>query len=148
MRLFPYPTTLAVDQLFSQPRWTNFMVPMETKSFLMVGGGNRDHHCRYLGQRSVTQIHCPQSQLLLTLVTTNDEQAKQMDIDVELCERSATPRELPQDDDDVVSETSDFSMVIRMAPQSHGEVMLSVELRPSEGPGSENTNEEGNPGGA
>ncbi|KAG5839945.1 hypothetical protein ANANG_G00210680 [Anguilla anguilla] len=84
-----------------------------------------------------------------TLVTTNDEEAKQTGIDTELPEISSTasvpppppvhrpspmPREIPEDDEDVVSETSDCSMVIRMAPHTHGEALLSVELKPSEGP--------------
>ncbi|KAJ8248894.1 hypothetical protein GJAV_G00228920 [Gymnothorax javanicus] len=92
--------------------------------------------------KSVTQVHCLQMKILLTLITVNNEEEKQMDIDTDLAEmsskvsdpppppvhrRSPRPRELPEDNEDVVSETSDCSMVIRMAPHSQGEAVLSVE---------------------
>ncbi|KAJ8344234.1 hypothetical protein SKAU_G00315630 [Synaphobranchus kaupii] len=96
-----------------------------------------------------------------TLLSMKGEEAEQMHIDTALPEisstastpppppvhrRSSMPRELPQDDEDVVSETSDCSMVIRMVPQGHGEALLSVELGPNEVPGRGKTNEEGNHG--
>uniref|UniRef100_A0A3B3QMS5 Cyclic nucleotide gated channel subunit beta 1b n=1 Tax=Paramormyrops kingsleyae TaxID=1676925 RepID=A0A3B3QMS5_9TELE len=46
--------------------------------------------------------------------------------------RSPVPRKLPHDDVDVVSETSDCSMLIRMTPRHGGEEMLSVEVCPGE----------------
>ncbi|KAJ8391349.1 hypothetical protein AAFF_G00089790 [Aldrovandia affinis] len=46
--------------------------------------------------------------------------------------RSPIPRKPPEDDEDMVSETSDSSMLIRMTPHLHGEEMLSVELGPEE----------------
>ncbi|XP_030650078.1 cyclic nucleotide-gated cation channel beta-1 [Chanos chanos] len=42
--------------------------------------------------------------------------------------RSPIPRPLVQDDDDMVSETTDSTMIIRMTPRHHGEEILSVEL--------------------
>ncbi|XP_017563507.1 cyclic nucleotide-gated cation channel beta-3 isoform X3 [Pygocentrus nattereri] len=46
--------------------------------------------------------------------------------------RSPVPRLVPQDDDDMVSETTDSTMVIRMTPRQHGEEILSVEVGPGE----------------
>lgn len=47
--------------------------------------------------------------------------------------RSPIPRPRVPDDDDMVSETTDSTMVIRMTPRIEGEEILSVEVGPGEG---------------
>ncbi|XP_056090248.1 cyclic nucleotide-gated cation channel beta-3 isoform X1 [Rhinichthys klamathensis goyatoka] len=47
--------------------------------------------------------------------------------------RSPVPRPRMQDDDDMVSETTDSTMIIRMTPRVEGEEILTVEVGPAEG---------------
>lgn len=47
--------------------------------------------------------------------------------------RSPIPRPLVLDEDDMVSETTDSTMIIRMTPRVEGEEILSVEVSPGEG---------------
>ncbi|KAG1938845.1 cyclic nucleotide-gated cation channel beta-3 [Pimephales promelas] len=47
--------------------------------------------------------------------------------------RSPIPRPRMQDDDDMVSETTDSTMIIRMTPRVEGEEILTVEVGPGEG---------------
>ncbi len=47
--------------------------------------------------------------------------------------RSPIPRPLVLDEDDMVSETTDSTMIIRMTPRVEGEEILSVEVSPREG---------------
>ncbi|CAM4576856.1 unnamed protein product [Leuciscus chuanchicus] len=47
--------------------------------------------------------------------------------------RSPVPRPRVPDDDDMVSETTDSTMIIRMTPRIEGEEILSVEVSPAEG---------------
>lgn len=46
--------------------------------------------------------------------------------------RSPIPRHHVPDDDDMVSETTDSTMLIRMTPRIEGEEILSVEVGPGE----------------
>ncbi len=47
--------------------------------------------------------------------------------------RSPIPRPLVLDEDDMVSETTDSTMIIRMTPRVEGEEILSEEVSPREG---------------
>lgn len=47
--------------------------------------------------------------------------------------RSPVPRPRVPDDDDMVSETTDSTMIIRMTPRIEGEEILSVEVGHAEG---------------
>lgn len=47
--------------------------------------------------------------------------------------RSPVPRPRVPDDDDMVSETTDSTMIIRMTPRIEGEEILTVEVGPEEG---------------
>lgn len=46
--------------------------------------------------------------------------------------RSPIQRTVTQDDEDMVAETTDSTMVIRITPHQHGEEILSVEMAEGE----------------